>query len=261
MGILNLTPDSFYDGNSNLSQEYYKNKIHEIQNADIIDVGAESSRPGSKAIPIDEEIKRLDIYFNNKCKNKYLSIDSYKPKVIEYCLKRGFNMINDISGGGNNLINIDIARDYNVPICIMHMQGIPKNMQDNPKYNNIIDDIMFFFEKRINYSIKIGLKLDNLILDPGIGFGKTTEDNYNIISNVYKFKKFGCKLLVGLSRKSFLQVSNDRPKDRLFSSIAMQSICVYKGVDIIRTHDVNEMIQSINVVSRLKGDYGNTGLH
>ena len=261
MGILNLTPDSFYDGNSSISNTQYKDKLTRIKNADILDVGAESSRPGSRPITIKEEINRLNYFFDNGLKHDFLSIDSYKPKVIDFCLNNGFDMVNDISGGGINFENIDIAKSYNVPICIMHMLGNPYNMQVNPKYDNIIDDIMSFFDQRVNYFSKIGYDLKKLILDPGIGFGKTKEDNYNIISNVYKFKKFGCKLLIGISRKSFLQVNNDIPKDRLYSSIAMQSICAYKGVDIIRTHDVNEMINSINVISQLNNNYGNSRLY
>ena len=260
MGILNLTPDSFYDGCSDQSVAHLKKKINLLNNADIIDIGAESSRPGSKPIPQDVEIKRLDKFFNLQIRNKYISIDSYKSKIIKYCLNNGANMINDISGGGNNFENIDIAKEYNVPICIMHMQGTPLNMQNFPKYNNLIDDIMLFFDKRINYSIKINYNINNLILDPGIGFGKTINDNDSIIANICKFKKFGCKLLIGLSRKSFLQFDGNKAFDRLYSSISTQAISVYNGADIIRTHDVYETIQSIKIIDRIKKN-GNTRIY
>ena len=260
MGILNLSPDSFYDGERVQTVEYLKNKIKLLDNADIIDIGAESSRPGSKPISNDIEIKRLDKFFDLQISKKYLSIDSYKPKVIKYCLDNGVNMINDISGGGNHYENIEIAKEYNVPICIMHMQKTPLNMQDSPKYNNLIDDIMLFFDKRINYSIKINYDIDNLILDPGIGFGKTIDDNDSIIGNICRFKQFGCKILIGLSRKSFLQFNSDNPIDRLYASISMQAISVYNGANIIRTHDVDKTIDSLNVIDRMK-KHGNTRIY
>ena len=251
MGILNLTPDSFYDGNKSLSPDFFLKRYNKISNANIIDIGAESSRPGSESISEKEEIKRLRFFFKFSNKDKYLSIDSYKPEVIKYCLDRNFSMINDISGGGEKFINIDIAKDYDVPICLMHMQGIPKSMQNNPSYENIINDIRIFFTKRIEYALKIGLKENNIILDPGLGFGKSTEDNFKIISNIEVFKSLGFKLLIGLSRKSFLKYNNNSPSDRMLSSIAMQAICVNKGADIIRTHDVDETISSLNVLNNL----------
>jgi dihydropteroate synthase len=161
-------------------------------------------------------------------------------------------MINDISGGGNKFINIDMAKEYNVPICLMHMKGIPKNMQKRPSYKNIIEEIKFFFSERLEYALKIGLKESKIILDPGIGFGKTVEDNYKIISNIAVFKSLGFKLLIGLSRKSFLKYNNNLPKDRLLSSIALQAICVSKGVDIIRTHDVDETYDSLTFINKLE---------
>tara|TARA_Y100000590_G_C15434978_1_gene906662 strand:- start:58 stop:846 length:789 start_codon:yes stop_codon:yes gene_type:complete len=261
MGILNLTPDSFYDGNTHNSIEHYIKRFNSIKNADIIDIGAESSRPGSKSINKNIEIERLKIINDINVSNKFLSIDSYKPDVIRYCLDNNYNMINDISGGGLEYENIDIAHSYDVPICIMHMQGNPFNMQNAPKYNNLIDDLLNFFEDRVNHCTKIGYSIDNLIIDPGIGFGKTIEDNYKIISNIYKFKRFGCKILIGLSRKSFLQISKDEPSERLMQSITMQVISILNGVNVIRTHDVNEMIKSIEIINKYKQANGNTRLH
>ena len=251
MGILNLTPDSFYDGNKSFSPQFFLNTFNRISKADIVDIGAESSKPGSKPISKKEEIKRLQYFFEFSKKHKCLSIDSYKSEVITYCLDRNFNMINDISGGGEKFINIDIAKDYDVPICLMHMRGTPENMQKNLLYKNIIEEITFFFNKRLEYALKIGIKEDNIILDPGLGFGKSLEDNFKIISNIKVFKSLGFKLLIGLSRKSFLKYNNNLPQDRLLSSIAMQAICVNKGVDIIRTHDVNETISSLKIVNKL----------
>ncbi len=251
MGILNLTPDSFYDGHIDLTQETIQSKFENVKEAHILDIGAESSRPGAKMITADEEINRLNDFIKLDLHHKCFSIDSYKPEVIKYCLDKGFGMINDISGGGEKFINIDLAKKYNVPICIMHMKGNPESMQNNTTYENILDEIVTFFEKRIKYCNSIGFNLDKLILDPGIGFGKTKEDNYRIIKNISKFKKLGCKILLGVSRKSLLEFNGNQPGDRLYSSLALQSICIYKGVDIIRTHDVNQLTDCLNILSNL----------
>ena len=258
MGILNLTPDSFYDGNKNSSFDYFSKQYELVEKADIIDIGAESSRPGSKPITANREIERLKVLNDLNIDDKFLSIDSYKPSVLKYCLKNNFNMINDITGGGRNYANIDIASIYNVPICIMHMQGNPQNMQDSPKYDNLIDELICFFESRINYCIKIGFDLNKLVIDPGIGFGKTIQDNFNIIFNLHKFKRLGCKILIGLSRKSFLRINNDEPKERLIPSISMQAISILNGANIIRTHDVKETKESIQIIHKYNIANGNS---
>ena len=258
MGILNLTPDSFYNGNKHNLSGYFNKQYKLIENADIIDIGAESTRPGAEPITVNEEIERLKPLNDLNIANKFLSIDSYKPFVLKYCLKNNFNMINDITGGGVDYENIEIANDYNVPICVMHMQGHPLNMQNSPKYDNLIDDLFSFFESRINYCTKIGFDLNKLIIDPGIGFGKSIKDNFNIIHNLYKFKKLGCKILIGLSRKSFLEINEDKPVDRLISSISMQVISILNGGNIIRTHDVEETKKSIQIINKYCLNNGNS---
>tara|TARA_B100001996_G_C18540909_1_gene546895 strand:+ start:61 stop:837 length:777 start_codon:yes stop_codon:yes gene_type:complete len=257
MGILNITPDSFYDGNKTNSLNFTKNRYNLIEKAHIIDIGAESSRPGSEPVSSKDEIERLKILSDFNLENKFLSIDSYKHDVIKYCLNSHFNMINDISGGGDNFENINLAKEYDVPICIMHMLGNPKIMQKNPKYDSLIDNLIDFFSIRIEYCEKIGFDLDKLIIDPGIGFGKTVDDNFKIISNIYKLKKLGCKILIGLSRKSFLEIHNDQPSERLGQSITMQCISVLNGANIIRTHDVLETIKSIEILKK----YGITRIY
>jgi len=259
MGILNLTPDSFYDGGKYNSDSQIHSKLKIMDKCSIIDVGAESSRPGSYPINEKEEIDRLNNFIGlikqsklKFLKNKILSIDSYKTKIIKYCINNGFSMINDISGGGIKYENIDLACNYNIPIVIMHKQGHSFDMQENPKYDNIIDDLMVFFDKRINYSEKIGLNKNKIILDPGIGFGKSIIDNNKIILNINKFKKFGCKLLIGISRKSFLSVNNDTPKDRLPQSLGIGALCAMQGVDILRVHDVEETNNMLQIINNLK---------
>ena len=246
MGILNLTPDSFYDGEKKITSSFLKNKLKTFLYSDIIDVGAESSRPFSEPVSVKEEIKRLSLFI--KVKNdtdKILSIDSYKYDVIKYALDNGFNIINDISGGGEQNCNIALAAEYNVPIVIMHMQGTPKTMQVQPQYENLIDDILCFFENKIKImKDEFNLSDNQIIIDPGIGFGKTKEDNYFIIDNISSFKQFGFPVLIGLSRKSFLAKGNDMPKDRKVASLAMQLIAVSNGADCIRTHDIQETYDS-----------------
>tara|TARA_Y100000996_G_scaffold368393_1_gene314733 strand:- start:220 stop:963 length:744 start_codon:yes stop_codon:yes gene_type:complete len=247
MGILNLTPDSFYDGNLNITSNFLKDKLEAFKYADIIDVGAESTRPFSDAISIDDEINRLSLFMAIKDSvNKVLSIDSYKPEVIKYALNNGFDIINDISGGGVDNANIQLASEYNVPIIIMHMQGKPKTMQLEPKYDNVIDDIMIFFENKIDLmKNEFQLKDEQIIIDPGIGFGKTKEDNYLILDNVAKFKSLGFPVLIGLSRKSFLAVGDDKPEDRKSASLAAQSVAISNGADCIRTHDIEETYKTL----------------
>jgi len=251
MGILNLTPDSFYDGNKYLNFKSQTEINKKYKYADIIDVGAESSRPGSATISEQEELSRLSYAHKIDFKNKCLSIDSFKPKIIEYCLKKGYKMINDITGGGKNFVNIDLAKKYNVPIVIMHMKGLPNTMQDKPKYKNIIDDLNIFFDARIQYCKKIGMKSVDIILDPGIGFGKTLIHNNEILLNLNEFKHFGCKILLGISRKSFLSINDDLPKDRLSQTLSVSALCIQEGVDILRVHDIEDTYKMINVINRV----------
>lgn len=251
MGILNLTPDSFYDGYE-LSNDNIIQKFKKVSISDIIDIGAESSRPGSKPLSEKEELNRITRFLNLNVNHECLSIDSYKNNVIEFCLKNGFNMINDISGGGNEFENIDTAAKYNVPIVLMHMKGNPQNMQKKPFYKNVIEELLYFFEKKINICREIGLSSNQIIIDPGIGFGKTIKDNYRIINNLNRFKIFGFPVLIGISRKSFLSFNNDNVSDRLASSLGVSILAVINGADIIRTHDINETYSMFNVLSSIK---------
>ena len=236
MGILNITPDSFYDGNKKIFENHniLNKKNMDFEFADIIDVGCESSRPGSLPITVIEELNRIKLFKSIGFANdKIKSIDSYKSEVIEYCLNNGFNMINDISGGGENFINIDLAKKYSASIVLMHMKGSPYKMQIKPKYNNIIDDLNDFFNERIKYSESINFSKKNIILDPGIGFGKTIQHNDQILLNLHEFKHFNCKILIGISRKSFLAIDLDKPSDRLEQSLAVGALSAFFGADIL----------------------------
>jgi dihydropteroate synthase len=200
MGILNSTPDSFFVESRLVDNNFID--LQKYKHADIIDVGFESSRPGANPLSENDEMIRLDNFLTHGPNFKQtLSIESYKPKVAQIALENGFNMINDIKGGSSREM-FDVASNYKVPIILMHMQGNPINMQEEPKYDNIVDDLKSFFEKRINTAIKHGVNPKNIIIDPGIGFGKTIAQNDQIINSISKFKDFGSPILIGLSRKS-----------------------------------------------------------
>lgn len=250
MGILNITPDSFYDGKKYYHKDLSK-KINELSICDIIDVGAESSRPGAQPVDqINEKERIKDVFKYIDKNNKFYSVDTYKPSVAEYCIKNGFNMINDIKGGENSDM-LKIASKYNIPIVLMHMQGNPLSMQDKPKYDNIIDDLKLFFEKRISTAIKLGINLKNIIIDPGIGFGKTIDQNDKIIRNISQFKKFDVPILIGISRKSFLTFNSNLPKDRLESTLAVSSIAINNGADILRVHDIKKSVEVFSIIDRI----------
>ena len=255
MGILNLTPDSFYDGfcDKTITSSILKKKLCSLSSCDIIDVGCESSRPGAVPVSLKVEKLRLSKIIPMIKKNNKItfSIDTYKYKIADYALKNGFKIINDIYAGrfDNNKM-FDVAANHSCPIVLMHMIGNPKDMQKKIAYKSLIDEIMFFFEERILTAKKHGISDDKIILDPGIGFGKKIEDNFKILSNIGKIKSLGYKVLIGLSRKKFLSFENDSPKQRLSSTISMNQIALQNGADIIRVHDPLDNLKMINVLKQ-----------
>ncbi len=253
MGILNITPDSFYDGTLDLSAKTIQDKYKKIEDADIIDIGCESTRPGSFSIQASEEIRRLSLIFPiiKKNKNKIFSIDTSKDDVAKFALENGVKIINDITAGRKSKNMLSLAAEYDAKIILMHMQGTPDRMQDNPKYTSVIDELDAFFEERVESAIKCNIKLENIIIDPGIGFGKRLSDNDLIIKNISKFKKYCCPILIGISRKSFLQYMNDRAIDRLPATLGVTAIAIKNGADIIRVHDVKETRSMLASVERI----------
>tara|TARA_B100000809_G_C15085368_1_gene511245 strand:+ start:250 stop:1080 length:831 start_codon:yes stop_codon:yes gene_type:complete len=250
MGILNATPDSFY-AESRLA-DYSSIDLHKYSHADIVDVGFESSRPWANPLPEIDEINRLNNFLPHISNfNQILSIDTYKPKVSKTALENGFNMINDIKGGGKRGEMFEIAALFNCPIVIMHMLGNPLTMQNEPYYENIMDELMHYFESRIELAKNIGLKDSQIIIDPGIGFGKRIIDNDSIINNLSKLKQLGYPVLIGISRKSFLSIDDDSAADRLPASLGATAIAVKNGADIIRVHDVLENFRMLTVISRI----------
>ena len=250
MGIINLSSDSFFSQSQNKSSKIIDDLKY--QHADIIDVGCESSHPGSHPVSENIELSRLSQFINKKHNfAKTLSIDTYKPAVARFALENGFNMINDIKSGDDNDFMLNLAAEYECPIVLMHMKGVPETMQDNPYYDDIMADIISFFERKLTTAQALGIKSENLILDPGIGFGKRVKDNDLILHNLDKLKQFNHKILIGLSRKSFLSVNGDEPESRLPATIGATVLAIQKGVDIVRVHDIEETYKLITILQRI----------
>jgi dihydropteroate synthase len=258
MGILNITPDSFSDGgkyyNLDNAVEYALELVK--QGADIIDVGGESTRPGAKEISLDDEINRVVPVIKSirSVSSIPISIDTYKSEVAQIALDSGANIINDISGLKFDSKMIDVVKEHNVPIVIMHIKGTPLNMQINPYYDNIIDEIKSYFEKRINLCLDYGIPKTHIILDPGIGFGKQLNDNFTIIKELNTFIELGYPILIGPSRKSFIGLTLDLPvNDRLEGTAAAITASIMNGAHIVRVHDVLEMKRVQIISDKIRG--------
>ncbi len=255
MGILNVTPDSFSDGglfnNRDAAVAHAKKMVSD--GADLIDVGGESSRPGSEPLSEKEELARiLPVVIRLVDEVSVpISIDTYKPVVADACLKAGAHLINDITGLTNPKMRT-IAAENNAPVVMMHMQGTPKAMQQKPVYQDIIGEIKAFFQRQIIAAQKAGVR--QIIIDPGIGFGKTVEHNLQILKHLDAFKTLGCPLLVGPSRKSFIGTITGLPvNERLEGTIAAVTVAVMNGAQIVRIHDVKECRRAIQVVDAIRG--------
>ncbi|TLT07185.1 dihydropteroate synthase [Aliarcobacter thereius] len=251
MGILNLNSDSFFDKSRTKESEVLDRILSQIDDgANIIDIGAVSSRPGSIYTGEDEELKRVkntaDLIYKHKLYEKVdFSIDSYSPKTIDYVLNCGFKIVNDITGLQNDEVCKIIAK-YDAKAVIMHMQNDPTNMQNNPKYDDLIIEIDSFFEERVKKAENFGIK--DLILDVGIGFGKNLEHNLLLLKNLEHFKHFGYELLIGASRKSMINmISPSSIENRLSGTLAIHLESLRNGASIIRCHDVKEHFQAIKV--------------
>jgi len=251
MGVVNANDDSFYD----MSRFQEKNAISKIEEmieegADIIDIGAVSSRPGSQPVSEDEELERLipivDALYTQKFYDKAtLSLDSYSPKAVSYVLERGFKIINDITGLADDEV-CRLVGSYQAKAVIMHMQGTPSDMQIKPQYDNLFEEIEEFFVQRIQKAESFGIK--DLVLDVGIGFGKSLDDNLALIHHLGHFKKLNKELLIGASRKSMIDAISPSPvQERLPGTLAIHLKAYENGASIIRTHDVKEHVQAFKV--------------
>ena len=256
MGILNLSPDSFYDGSKYSTQK--KILLHTekmlIEGATFIDIGAYSSRPGAADISEDEELKRLlpnlEVILR-EFPEILISIDTFRSKVASQCTSIGACMINDISGGNLDDNMFATIADLQVPYILMHMQGSPKTMQINVKYENLINDIIFFFSEKINQLNALGV--NDIILDVGFGFGKTLDQNYELLQKLSLFKNLDLPLLTGLSRKSMLyNYLNITASESLNATTTANTLAILHGANIVRVHDVRQAVEVVKVIEKTK---------
>ena len=258
MGIINANDDSFFEGSRFLAGDAVSRCETMIADgAEIIDIGAVSSRPGAKEVSAEEELERIrpvcDAVLEHKLYEKALfSIDSYTPSAVEYALKSGFGLINDITGASDEEI-IKLAVKYNAKLCIMHMQGTPQTMQKEPCYEDVTAEVSVFFEERIAKCEAMGLSRGQIILDVGIGFGKSLEHNLTLLKNMQHFTHFGCEVLIGASRKSMIHKIIPTPtEERLPGTLAIHLKAVENGASIVRCHDVIEHKQAIKVLEAIR---------
>lgn len=254
MGVLNITPDSFSDGGKFLDAQQAISHAQQMvaDGADIIDIGGESSRPGSDPVSEAEELRRVLPVITALAPtiNIPISIDTYKPAVAQQALQAGASLVNDISGLSNAEM-AGVVADYGAPIIVMHMLGTPKTMQENPEYQDVVKEIKGFFVEQIKVADKAGIT--DVILDPGIGFGKTTEHNLQILHRLKEFQHLGKPLLVGPSRKSFIGNITGLPvEDRLEGTLAAAVIAAYNGANIIRVHDVKECKRALQITDAIR---------
>jgi len=258
MGIVNVTPDSFSDGGKFFSPEVaisHASKLI-IQGADIIDIGGESTRPGAKLVSESEELKRvIPVIEKIRTDNPkiLISIDTTKASVAKYAVEAGANIINDVSGLSFDKNMTGIVESLNVPIVIMHMKGNPQNMQLNPKYKDIVNEILDFFKIKIKIAIQSGINRSMIILDPGIGFGKTVDHNFELLSRLNEFNVLELPIMIGPSRKSFIGITLDLPpEDRVEGTAAAVSAGVMNGASIVRVHDVKSMKRVVKIIDKIR---------
>lgn len=255
MGIVNTTPDSFYSGSRKEDMNSVLNQVELFINegVDCIDIGGYSSRPGAEHISSEIEISRVIPaikHIREKHPKLLISIDTFRPIVAKAALENGANIINDISGGNYDLSIFKIAREFNAPYIMMHMKGTPQNMQNNTSYNHIIKDLIYFFSKQIKLATQSGVK--DIIVDPGLGFSKTLDQNYQIIKHLKLFEILEKPILIGASRKSMLyKLLNIKPEDALNATTSLNTIALLNGAKILRVHDVQAAIEARTIVEKL----------
>lgn len=246
MGILNRTPDSFYDGGRFFSESAAISRAYEMAGAgcDIIDIGGQSTRPGSRPVSSDEEMERVIPVVEGLARNINIpiSVDTYYSQVAEEALKKGAAIINDITGLNGGPLMAGVIARHGAWCVIMHMKGMPWNMQDNPVYDDIIGEMRDYLRASINTGLSAGISPQKIIIDPGIGFGKTLEHNLIILNRLKELKALKKPIMVGVSRKSFIGlITGEEPDSRLFGSAAATAMAIANGANIIRTHDPREM--------------------
>ena len=257
MGILNVTPDSFYVGSRSETEKDIIQRLHQIidEGASIIDIGAYSSRPNAKHISAEEEMSRLRNGLKLICKyypEAIISVDTFRADVAKMCVEEyGTAIVNDISAGQMDEHMFATMAQLRVPYVIMHMKGTPQNMQTNPHYDNLLKDIFYFFSEKVQKLRDLGVK--DIILDPGFGFGKTIEHNYQLINHLEEFHLFELPILVGISRKSMIYKLLDiDAEEALNGTTVLNTTALMKGANILRVHDVKAAVEAIKIIEKMK---------
>ena len=256
MGILNVTPDSFYAGSRKQTEEDIKSRCREIieEGGDIIDIGAYSSRPDAEHISAEEEKRRLRTgleILRNEYPEAIVSVDTFRADVAEMCVKEyKVNIINDISAGEMDKEMFNTIARLQVPYIMMHMKGTPQDMQKSPQYTSLMKEIFMYFSEKVYKLHEMGV--NDLILDPGFGFGKTLEHNYELMNHLEEFSLFNLPVLVGISRKSMIyKLLGNTPSEALNGTTALNTIALLKGANILRVHDVKEAVETVRIVTAL----------
>lgn len=256
MGILNVTPDSFYEGSRMKTEHQVRTQVEKMleEGAKIIDIGGASSRPGADFVSIEEELSRVIPIINLLTKHypeALLSIDTYRAKVAKESIDSGIHLINDISASSIDEELLDVVASGNVPYVLMHMQGSPQNMQKEPNYDAVVVDVFDFLVKKIALLKSKGIQ--DIIIDPGFGFGKTIEHNYKLLNHLSVYKVLEMPILAGLSRKSMIwKVLKNSPKEALHGTTALHVIALQNGANILRVHDVRPAVEAIQLMEVLE---------
>ena len=253
MGILNVTPDSFYAGSRKQNETEIVARVHQIidEGGNIIDIGAYSSRPNAAEVSTSEEMQRLRFgleIIRREVPDAVVSVDTFRADVAQMCAEEyGVAMINDISAGEMDKNMFATVARLGIPYIIMHMQGTPQTMQEHPHYDNVLKEVLFYFAEKVQRLRDLGIK--DIILDPGFGFGKTLEHNYALLNQLEEFSVFELPILIGVSRKSMIyKLLECTPEDALNGTIAVNTIALMKGADLLRVHDVKAASESIKIV-------------
>ena len=257
MGILNVTPDSFYSESRLQTVEKIAARVVEIVNegADFIDIGAYSSRPNADHVSLEEEMNRLRMgleVITDVCPSIPISVDTFRADAARMCVEEyGVAIINDIAAGEMDTDMFRTVAELNVPYIMMHMQGTPQNMQKHPHYDNLLKEVFLYFAQKVQQLRDLGMK--DIILDPGFGFGKTVEHNYELLAHLEEFRVFELPLLVGVSRKSMIyRLLGGTPQGALNGTTVLDTICLLKGADILRVHDVREAVETVKIVEAMR---------
>ena len=257
MGILNVTPDSFYAGSRGVTNGYILDRCQQIldEGASIIDIGAYSSRPNAQHISAEEEMSRLRTGLELIRKNHpeaIVSVDTFRADIARMCVEEyGVAIINDISAGNMDEQMFSTIARLGVPYIIMHMKGTPQNMQENPQYDHFLKEIFYYFSEEVQKLRDLGAK--DIIIDPGFGFGKTIEHNYELMNHLEEFHLFELPILVGISRKSMIyKLLGSNPEEALNGTTALNTVALTKGAHILRVHDVKEAVECVKIVQKMK---------